>query len=38
MRPLAQATEPLQPGDPIEVHGREGLLLTVARKIGAPHA
>jgi membrane-bound serine protease (ClpP class) len=29
---LAQAMEPLQPGDLIEVGGREGLLLTVQRK------
>jgi membrane-bound serine protease (ClpP class) len=32
---LARASEPLQPGDPIEVRSREGLLLTVARR-GSP--
>jgi membrane-bound serine protease (ClpP class) len=35
---LAHATEALQPGDPIEVRGREGLLLTVARRGGASHS
>jgi membrane-bound serine protease (ClpP class) len=34
---LAQASDALQPGDPIEVRGREGLLLTVRRKGGASH-
>ena len=32
---LASASEALQPGDPIEVRSREGLLLTVARR-GSP--
>ena len=32
---LARASEALQPGDPIEVRSREGLLLTVARR-GSP--
>jgi len=32
---LARAAEALQPGDPIEVRSREGLLLTVARR-GSP--
>jgi membrane-bound serine protease (ClpP class) len=32
---LAHANEALQPGDPIEVRSREGLLLTVRRKGGA---
>ena len=34
---LARADVTLQPGDPVEVRSREGLLLTVARKAGAPH-
>ena len=34
---LAHASEVLQPGDPIEVRGREGLLLTVQRKGPASH-
>jgi membrane-bound serine protease (ClpP class) len=33
---LARANEALRPGDPIEVRSREGLLLTVERKAGAP--
>src|SRR5687767_7818019 len=33
---LARADVTLQPGDPVEVRSREGLLLTVARKGGAP--
>ena len=32
---LAHASEALQPGDPVEVRSREGLLLTVARR-GSP--
>jgi membrane protein implicated in regulation of membrane protease activity len=32
---LAQAGEVLQPGDRIQVRGREGLRLTVERKAGA---
>jgi membrane-bound serine protease (ClpP class) len=35
---FARAGEALQPGDSIEVRGREGLLLTVARRGGATHA
>jgi membrane-bound serine protease (ClpP class) len=35
---LARASEALKPGDSVEVRSREGLLLTVARKGGTPHA
>ncbi len=34
---LARADVTLQPGDPVKVRSREGLLLTVERKAGAPH-